>query len=101
MTYIITKALAPIFLILLLGYWAGKAKLVDNANVSILNIFLMDFSLPAALFLATVMTPWAGIYRQLPLVAELTLAMWWPTPWSTGSASRSGRSPRPTPRCWP
>jgi malonate transporter len=76
MTYIITKALAPIFLILLLGYWAGKAKLVDNANVSILNIFLMDFSLPAALFLATVMTPWAGIYRQLPLVAELTLAMW-------------------------
>ena len=76
MIYIITKALAPIFLILLLGFWAGKAKLVDNSNVSILNIFLMDFSLPAALFLATVMTPWAGIMRQLPEVAILTLAMW-------------------------
>jgi malonate transporter len=76
MIYIITKALAPIFLILLLGFWAGKAKLVDNKNVSILNIFLMDFSLPAALFLATVMTPWTGIYRQLPEVAILTLAMW-------------------------
>jgi len=76
MTYIITKALAPIFLILLLGFWAGKARLVDNKNVAILNIFLMDFSLPAALFLATVMTPWAGIYKQLPEAAILTLAMW-------------------------
>jgi malonate transporter len=76
MTYIIIKALAPIFVILLLGFWAGKAKLVDNRNVSLLNIFLMDFSLPGALFLATVQTPWAGIVKQIPLIAELTLSMW-------------------------
>jgi len=76
MTYIIAKALAPIFLILLLGFWAGKAKLVDNANVSILNVFLMDFALPAALFLATIQTPWIGIVKHAPLIVELTLAMW-------------------------
>ena len=76
MGYFILKALAPIFVILALGYWAGKSKLVDNTNVSLLNIFLMDFALPGALFLATVQTPWEGIVKQIPLVLELTLAMW-------------------------
>jgi malonate transporter and related proteins len=76
MGYFIVKALAPIFVILALGYWAGKSKLVDNKNVALLNIFLMDFALPSALFLATVQTPWAGIVKQIPLVVLLTLGMW-------------------------
>lgn len=45
MTYVIVHALAPIFVIMLLGFWAGKAKMVDNKNVSLLNIFVMDFAL--------------------------------------------------------
>ncbi|VEA74728.1 putative transporter YfdV [Salmonella enterica subsp. arizonae] len=49
MTYVIVHALAPIFIIMLLGFWAGKAKMVDNKNVSLLNIFVMDFALPATL----------------------------------------------------
>lgn len=57
MTYVIVHALAPIFIIMLLGFWAGKAKMVDNKNVSLLNIFVMDFALPATLFSATVQTP--------------------------------------------
>ncbi|NUU68050.1 AEC family transporter [Enterobacteriaceae bacterium BIT-l23] len=76
MTYVIVHALAPIFVIMLLGFWAGKAKMVDNQNVSLLNIFVMDFALPAALFSATVQTPWSGIVQQSPLVVVLTLAMW-------------------------
>lgn len=76
MTYVIVHALAPIFLIMLLGFWAGKAKMVDNKNVSLLNIFVMDFALPAALFSATVQTPWAGIVAQSPLIVVLTGAMW-------------------------
>lgn len=28
MTYVIVHALAPIFIIMLLGFWAGKAKMV-------------------------------------------------------------------------
>lgn len=75
MGYFILKALAPIFVILALGYWAGKAKLVDNANVAILNIFLMDFALPGGLFLATVQTPWAGIVKQVPQCAASRLAI--------------------------
>ena len=76
MTYVILHALAPIFIVMLLGFWAGKAKLVDNKNVSLLNIFVMDLALPAALFSATVQTPWRGIVAQMPLIAVLTLAMW-------------------------
>ncbi|WP_313685068.1 AEC family transporter [Pantoea sp.] len=76
MTYVILHALAPIFVIMLLGFWAGKAGMVDNKNVSLLNIFVMDFALPAALFSATVQTPWSGIVAQMPLILVLTLAMW-------------------------
>lgn len=76
MTYVILHALAPIFVIMTLGFYAGKAKMVDNQNVSLLNIFVMDFALPAALFAATVQTPWSGIVEQSPLILVLVLAMW-------------------------
>ncbi|EMA8631968.1 AEC family transporter [Cronobacter sakazakii] len=76
MTYVIIHALAPIFVIMLLGFMAGKTKMVDNQNVALLNIFVMDFALPAALFSATVQTPWAGIVAQMPLIVVLVLAMW-------------------------
>lgn len=76
MTLVIINALAPVFFIMLLGYLAGKFKMVDNRNVALLNIYVMDFALPAALFTATVKTPWAGIVREMPLIAVLTLAMW-------------------------
>lgn len=33
MTYVILHALAPIFVIMILGFYAGKAKMVDNQNV--------------------------------------------------------------------
>ncbi len=76
MIYIIVHALAPIFIIMLLGFWAGKAGMVNNRDVSLLNIFVMDFALPAALFSATVQTPWSGIVAQSPLIVVLTGAMW-------------------------
>lgn len=76
MTYVIVHALAPIFVIMLLGFYAGKAKMVDNQNVSLLNVLVMDFALPAALFTATVQTSWSGIMGQAPLIVVLVLAMW-------------------------
>lgn len=76
MTYVILHALAPIFVIMILGYFAGKMKMVENKNVSLLNVFVMDFALPAALFAATVQTSWPGIVEQTPLIVVLVLAMW-------------------------
>ncbi len=99
MTYVIIHALAPIFVIMLLGFWAGKAGMVDNKNVSLLNIFVMDFALPATLFSATVQTPWAGIVAQSPLVLVLTGAMWIPMPRSTSSPPACSNARRRMPRC--
>ncbi len=76
MSYIIIKALAPIFVIMFLGFFAGKRGMVDNKNVSLLNIFVMDFALPAALFSATVQTPWDAILQQSFLIVILALSMW-------------------------
>ncbi|MDC9592753.1 AEC family transporter [Xenorhabdus sp. IM139775] len=73
---VIIYALIPIFVILLLGYMAGKWKLVNSAHTSLLNIFVMNFALPASLFTATVKTPWSGITGKLPLIAVITLTMW-------------------------
>jgi len=61
MIYIIVHALAPIFVIMLLGFWAGKAGMVNNKDVSLLNIFVRDVALPASLFSAMVQTPGPGI----------------------------------------
>lgn len=98
MTYVIIHALAPIFVIMLLGFWAGKAKMVDNKNVSLLNIFVMDFALPATLFSATVQTPWNGIVAQSPLVLVLTGAMWIMRP-STSSLPAYSSARRRMPPC--
>lgn len=76
MAYSIVRALAPVFLVLLIGFGAGKRKAADNRNVAQLNIFLMDFALPGALFLSAFQTPWAGIAGQLPLALILTVTMW-------------------------
>lgn len=76
MTYVIVKALIPIFVIMGLGFYAGKAKIVDNKHIDLLNIFVMDFALLAALFNATVKTSWQGTIQQSPLVVILVLSMW-------------------------
>ncbi|MFQ7388308.1 MAG: AEC family transporter [Escherichia sp.] len=75
MTYVIIHALAPIFVIMLLGFWAGKAKWSITKTSLCLNIFVMDFALPATLFKRTVQTPWAALSRNRRWCCA-TGAMW-------------------------
>ena len=49
----ILLALAPIFFVMALGYGAGRLRVVDNHQIDSLNALVMDFALPASLFLAT------------------------------------------------
>jgi malonate transporter len=44
------NALAPIFAVMGLGYFAGWIRDVDNRNVTELNALVMVFALPASLF---------------------------------------------------
>lgn len=56
MIEILSKALVPIFFVIALGYFAGRRRAVDNQNVSELNALVMEFALPASLFVSTATT---------------------------------------------
>ena len=69
MAHVIVQALAPIFFVLLLGYVAGRMRTIDNHHVGEINALVMDFALPASLFVATASTPRAEMMSQGPLFA--------------------------------
>ena len=51
-----------------LSYFAGRVRDIDNHHVAKLNALVMDFALPADLFIATASTPWAMIAALWPLL---------------------------------
>jgi predicted permease len=57
-------ALVPIFFGLLLGYFAGASKIIDNVNLRTLMSFVMNFALPCALFLSIVKVPRAVLWSH-------------------------------------
>lgn len=71
----ILMALAPVFFVLLLGYAAGKFRVVDNHQVDGLNALVMDFALPASLFAATASAPRKEMLEQAPLFLVFGLTM--------------------------
>ncbi|WP_348626732.1 AEC family transporter [Methylocella silvestris] len=71
----IILVLAPNFFVLAGGYCAGRLRVVDNGNVDSLNVLVMNFALPAALFVATASAPREELLAQAPLFAILGLVM--------------------------
>jgi malonate transporter and related proteins len=71
----ILNSLAPVFFVLGLGYAAGLMKMVDNKNVASINVMLMNFALPCALFLAIARASSKVLAQQYRLVIALALAM--------------------------
>jgi malonate transporter len=82
MSHAILLALAPVFFVLWLGYFAGRRGIVDNRNVDALNKLVMDVALPASLFAAMASAPRSALVEQVPLFAILggvmlaTFAAW-------------------------
>jgi malonate transporter len=72
---VIMMALVPIFFVLLLGYFAGKCRIVDNAHVGELNTVVMSYAIPASLFVATAATPRRTMMMQWPVLVILGGAM--------------------------
>lgn len=75
MTAILLNSLLPIFAVMALGYFAGYVRDMDNQHVAELNALVMDFALPASLFVATATTPWAMLLTQWPLLLTLAVSM--------------------------
>jgi malonate transporter len=71
----ILLALAPIFFVLLLGFAAGRMRLVDNIHVDGLNAVVMSVALPASLFAATASAPRSELIAQAPLFLIFGAAM--------------------------
>jgi malonate transporter len=72
---LILTALAPVFFVLLLGYAAGRFRIVDNHHVDGLNALVMDFALPASLFAATGSASRRQMLEQTPLFFAFGLTM--------------------------
>jgi hypothetical protein len=72
---VLLNALLPIFAVMALGYLAGWIRDVDNDHAAGLNALVMDFALPASLFVATATTPRTLLLAQWPLL--LVLAILW------------------------
>ena len=68
----ILLALVPVFVVLGLGYGAGKYRVVDNGNVDGLNALVMEFALPAALFVGTASATRQQMLEQASLFALLS-----------------------------
>ncbi|MBR0697266.1 AEC family transporter [Bradyrhizobium lablabi] len=74
-TMTILASLAPVFLVMALGYCAGHTRDFDNRNIGSLNALVMDFALPAALFTAMAQASRKAMLDQATLALVLSGAM--------------------------
>jgi malonate transporter and related proteins len=72
---VLLNSLVPIFAVMALGYLAGSIRDIDNHHVGALNALVMDFALPASLFVATASTSRAVLLAQLPLMVVFIVSM--------------------------
>ena len=75
MLHVIFMAMAPIFFVMVLGFVAGRMRIIDNHCVGELNALVMDFALPASLFVATASAPRNEMMAQGSLFAILGAVM--------------------------
>jgi len=94
----IVMALVPVFFVLLLGFAAGRFRIVDGHHVDGLNALVMDFALPASLFAATASASRRQMIEQAPLFLVFGLTMlllyvaWYCSVRSFSGVSRSDAS---------
>src|SRR5437773_7852617 len=74
MTLTALTVLLPVFFVLGLGYFAGRAKKFDADQVAGLNELVLDFALPAMMFVATVKTPRDQLLGEGPYALAILVA---------------------------
>lgn len=66
--------LLPVFFVLGLGFYAGRAKKFDTDQIMGLNELVLDYAFPAMIFVATVNTSRAQLLSEGPFVLALLVA---------------------------
>jgi malonate transporter len=75
MLVIMLDALVPVFFGMALGYLGGWTRDVDNKHVAELNALVMDFAVPASMFVTVVQASRRTLLDELPLAANLSISM--------------------------
>src|SRR5213594_1168162 len=75
MTLTALTVLLPVFFVLALGYFAGRAKKFDPDQIAGLNELVLDYALPAMLFVATVKTPRERLLSEGAYALALLIAI--------------------------
>src|SRR5580692_7267805 len=75
MLAIMLDALLPVFFGMALGYLGGWTRDVDNKHVAQLNALVMDFAVPASMFVTVVQASRRTLLNELPLAANLSISM--------------------------
>src|SRR5271156_4035927 len=75
MLVIMLDALMPVFFGMALGYLGGWTRDVDNKHVAELNALVMDFAVPASMFVTVVQASRRTLLDELPLAANLSISM--------------------------
>jgi malonate transporter len=65
----------PVFLLIVLGYVAGRRGIFDGERATALNRLVIGFALPATLFVGTVAQSRSALVHQLPLFGLLALGL--------------------------
>jgi malonate transporter len=71
----ILNSVVPVFFVMALGYLAGWVRDIDNRHIAELNALVMDFALPASLFVAMGQTPRSLLLEQGQLIIVLAVSM--------------------------
>ncbi len=75
MTLLIAEGLVPIFFVMFLGYFAGARRIIDNQHIASLNVLLLTFVLPVALFVGVAQTSRGGLEENGKLFLVLVISM--------------------------
>lgn len=67
------SVLLPVLFVLVLGYWAGRAKKFDKDQVKGINELVLDFALPAVMFVGIAKTTTSEAVQELPFLFAIFL----------------------------
>lgn len=71
---LILSALAPVALVILLGYFAGRSKLINNDGAKSLSTVVVNFALPCALFVS-IFSFSPSQFENVPYVLTLLISI--------------------------
>lgn len=67
------SVLLPVLFVIVLGYWAGRARQFDADQVEGINALVVDYALPALMFVGIATTTVGVLFAEIPFLLALFL----------------------------